>query len=155
MTTYEAIYPTSSDASSGDGAAILTLRVQHAGLRAVVTEALRAALPVVRVLSDDAPGADGAPVLEVRASADVDPGLHVEEDNPIWASLRRTRRLLSAGEAAMGIRHSLNNPLTAILAEAQLLELEDLPEEHAASVKRIVEQCRRMVAITRGLEGTL
>jgi signal transduction histidine kinase len=120
-----------------------------------VVEALRAAVPVLRVVSDDSPEAMRAPSVEVQASAGVNPGPHIEEDHPIWASLRRTRRMLSAGEAAMNIRHSLNNPLTSILAEAQLLELEDLPPDHAASVRRIVEQCRRMVVITRGLEGTL
>ncbi|MDX2183431.1 MAG: histidine kinase dimerization/phospho-acceptor domain-containing protein [Gemmatimonadaceae bacterium] len=56
------------------------------------------------------------------------------------------------GPAAVALRHALNNPLTAILAEAQLLQLEPLPPEQAQSVARIVEQCRRLVAITRKLE---
>ncbi|MCU0624076.1 MAG: hypothetical protein MUF53_09460 [Gemmatimonadaceae bacterium] len=57
-----------------------------------------------------------------------------------------------AGPEAVALRHALNNPLTAILAEAQLLQLEALPEDHRAAVDRIVEQCRRLVAITRRLE---
>ncbi len=57
-----------------------------------------------------------------------------------------------AGPEAVALRHALNNPLTAILAEAQLLQLEPLPDEQRAAVDRIVEQCRRLVAITRRLE---
>jgi signal transduction histidine kinase len=56
------------------------------------------------------------------------------------------------GPRAVALRHALNNPLTAILAEAQLLQLESLPADHRAAVDRIVEQCRRIVAITRQLE---
>lgn len=56
------------------------------------------------------------------------------------------------GPEAVALRHALNNPLTAILAEAQLLQLEPLPDEQRAAVDRIVEQCRRLVAITRQLE---
>lgn len=57
-----------------------------------------------------------------------------------------------SGPRAVALRHALNNPLTAILAEAQLLQLESLPPDHRAAVDRIVEQCRRIVAITRQLE---
>lgn len=56
------------------------------------------------------------------------------------------------GPGAVALRHALNNPLTAILAEAQLLQLEPLADEHQAAVERIVEQCRRLVAITRRLQ---
>jgi signal transduction histidine kinase len=154
MPTFEGIYPTDSAPSSGEAAMTVTIRAAHVGLRAVVVEALHAAVPSLRVVSDDEVGAASAPSLFADSST-VAPtfGVHIEEDHPVWASLRRTRRLLRAGEAASGIRHALNNPLTAILAEAQLLQLEDLPEEHAASVCRIVEQARRMVNITRTLEG--
>jgi len=59
---------------------------------------------------------------------------------------------LPSGPEAVALRHALNNPLTAILAEAQLLQLEALKDEHRAAVDRIVEQCRRLIAITRQLE---
>lgn len=48
-----------------------------------------------------------------------------------------------------GLAHSLNNPLAGLLAELQLLELEDLPPEHRASVERAIELCRRIVRIVR------
>lgn len=68
-------------------------------------------------------------------------------------ALRHNQRLLAAGELAMRLQHSLNNPLAALLAEAQLLELEELAPEHEASVKRIIELTRRVVEVVRGLDG--
>ena len=67
-------------------------------------------------------------------------------------SLRRVQQLIALGEVTSRIQHTLNNPLTALLAEAQLLEMEPLDEEQLASVRRIIDQCRRVVAMVRGLE---
>jgi signal transduction histidine kinase len=67
--------------------------------------------------------------------------------------LRQTQRLMAAGELALRLQHSLNNPLAALLAEAQLLELEPLAAEHRASVERIIELSRRVVEVVRGLDG--
>ena len=71
----------------------------------------------------------------------------------IVASLHRLRALVAAGEIAAGLQHRLNNPLAALLAEAQLLELEPLTPEHLASVQRIVELCRRVIEVSRAIEG--
>ena len=68
-------------------------------------------------------------------------------------ALRHNQRLIAAGELAMRLQHSLNNPLAALLAEAQLLEMEELAPDHRASVKRIIELCRRVVGVVRGLDG--
>jgi len=68
-------------------------------------------------------------------------------------SLRQTQRLIAAGELAMRLQHSINNPLAALLAEAQLLELETLAPDHRESVERIIELCRRVVDVVRGLDG--
>lgn len=68
-------------------------------------------------------------------------------------SLRQTQRLIAAGELAMRLQHSLNNPLAALLAEAQLLELETLAQDHRESVERIIELCRRVIDVVRGLDG--
>ena len=51
------------------------------------------------------------------------------------------------------LRHALNNPLAALLAEAQLLELEELTDEQRQSVERMVALCRRMVGIVRALDA--
>lgn len=53
------------------------------------------------------------------------------------------------------IRHMLNNPLTALLTEAQLLQLEELPEEQKQSVDRIVELCRRTIDAVKQLDNVL
>ena len=66
--------------------------------------------------------------------------------------LRRTQRLLAAGEIALGLQHAMNNPLTAVLAEAQLLEMETLPAEAMTAVRRIIESTRRLVALVRKLD---
>lgn len=68
-------------------------------------------------------------------------------------ALRDTQRLIAAGELVMRLQHSLNNPLAALLAEAQLLELESLSAGHRESVERIIELCRRVIEVVRGMDG--
>ena len=70
-----------------------------------------------------------------------------------WQELRRLQQLVAAGQVALGLRHALNNPLSALLAEAQLLEMEPLGEEYLEAVRRILELCRRLITIVRRLEG--
>jgi signal transduction histidine kinase len=73
---------------------------------------------------------------------------------PIQHELRRTQQLIAMGEATSRIQHTLNNPLTALLAEAQLLEMEEtLSDEHRGAVKRIIELCRRLVVMVRALDS--
>lgn len=76
-----------------------------------------------------------------------------DELGPIQKELRRTQQLVAMGETTARIQHTLNNPLTALLAEAQLLEMEDLADEHRAAVKRMIELCRRLVVMVRGLDS--
>lgn len=88
------------------------------------------------------------PALERALGAgDAGPGFAAAHDE-----LRRTQRLVAAGEIALGLQHSMNNPLTAILAEAQLLEMEELTPEIRTAVGRIVENTRRLVALVRKLD---
>lgn len=49
----------------------------------------------------------------------------------------------------------LNNPLTALLTEAQLLQLEELPAEQKQSIDRIVELCRRTIDAVKQLDNVL
>jgi len=52
------------------------------------------------------------------------------------------------------VQHSLNNPLAALLAEAQLLAMETtLDPEHLAAVDRMTELVRRLIALVRGLDS--
>lgn len=62
------------------------------------------------------------------------------------------QQLAAAGAVALDMRHQINNPLAALLAEAQVLGLEPMAPEHHAAVERIVELCRRMVALIRELD---
>ena len=71
----------------------------------------------------------------------------------ITSSLRRLQATIAAGEMARGLQHKLNNPLAALLAEAQLLEIESLPAEPHAAVGRIVELCRRVIDVSRSIDG--
>lgn len=70
-----------------------------------------------------------------------------------WVELRRTQQLVAAGEIAVRLQHALANPLTALLAEAQLLEMEELPDELRGAVLRILEQCRRTITVARRLDN--
>jgi signal transduction histidine kinase len=52
------------------------------------------------------------------------------------------------------VQHALNNPLAALLAEAQLLAMETtLDPEHRAAVDRMTELVRRLIALVRGLDS--
>jgi signal transduction histidine kinase len=65
----------------------------------------------------------------------------------------RARRLIAAGEIAIGFQHSLNNPLAGILAEAQLMQLDPMPPEQHAALERIVVLCRRIIELGKSLDG--
>ncbi|MBC7896222.1 MAG: hypothetical protein H7066_12480 [Cytophagaceae bacterium] len=69
------------------------------------------------------------------------------------ASLRRLQTVIASGQIAARLQHRLNNPLAALLAEAQLLELEPLAPDHATSVRRMIELCRRIIEETKSIEG--
>jgi signal transduction histidine kinase len=50
-------------------------------------------------------------------------------------------------------QHKLTNPLAALLAELQLLQMEStLADDHRAAVDRITELVRRIIALVRDLE---
>lgn len=58
-----------------------------------------------------------------------------------------------ASEIAGRVQHALNNALAALMAEAQLLELEELTPPQGAAVRRMVDFCRQMALIVRELDG--
>src|SRR5690348_8622573 len=73
------------------------------------------------------------------------------EGNPALAEVAQARRIFAAGQAVLSLQHSINNPLAALLAEAQLLEMDELTKEQHDSVERMIELCRRIVALVRRL----
>lgn len=86
---------------------------------------------------------------------DDEDGMTGEDDD--LAQLREevagTRRLLAFAEHAGRVPHALNNPLTALLAEAQLLQLEELGPEQRAATERIVELARRVIGLVREFQA--
>lgn len=75
-------------------------------------------------------------------------------EDPASLELQRARRVVAMGESARNVQHAMNNPLTALLAEAQLLELEPLAEENLRAVGRIIELARRVAKVARRLDGS-
>ena len=75
------------------------------------------------------------------------------ELEPPARELHRVRTQYVRGEAVRMLQHAINNPLTALLAEAQMLELDPLTDEQRHSVERMVELARRLVAFTRRLDA--
>jgi signal transduction histidine kinase len=146
---------------SGDGSAMLrdleTVRARGGLAPAVLIGSAAAAADLARVgdvvvvpaegLGTSLPNAVTEIALRV-ASRSGDPGARV-----LWQAVDDTRRLLAAGRIARRVKHDINNPLAALLAEAQLLELEDLGDEAKAAVGRIVELTRRIIDQARQLEG--
>lgn len=56
---------------------------------------------------------------------------------------------MSKEERPKGLQHSLNNPLAALLAELQLLEMEELTAEQRDGVERALGLVRRVIQIVR------
>lgn len=78
---------------------------------------------------------------------------HYNSDEEVAVrELSRVRAQYALGEAARTLQHAFNNPLTALLAEAQLLEGEAMDDEHRAALARILELTRRLVTVSRRLE---
>jgi signal transduction histidine kinase len=151
------------DASSNEAAALATLRTLRArGFKAPTICVVaggssrdsvdRARLGISHTLE--------APTLAVMLPEALRQATRLDElalTHPALAqtlrTLRQTQRMLAAGEIALKLQHSLNNPLAALLAEAQLLELEELVPDHRRSIERIIELSRRLIEVTRTLEG--
>jgi signal transduction histidine kinase len=72
---------------------------------------------------------------------------------PVPADVARTQRLLAAGELAFGLQHALNNPLTALMTEVQLLLMEAPSPEVKAAADRMLDLVRRVAHITRSLDA--
>jgi hypothetical protein len=130
---------------------------KYTGPALVGAEPNYSARAVSELLGRLLPGADGALLLAgmlVEGSAGSDDVL-VDLDAeaaPARRELARVRRLYFAGEGAHAVHHAMNNTLTALQTEAQLLELEPLAEEHRRASTRIVELTRRLTIVMRRLD---
>jgi signal transduction histidine kinase len=65
-----------------------------------------------------------------------------------------TSKVKELAEAVGEVQHEMNNPLAALLAESQLLELDPaLSDEQRQSVRRIVDLARRVIVSSRKLDA--
>ena len=68
--------------------------------------------------------------------------------------MTQTNKVRELSDAVGQVQHEMNNPLAALLAESQLLELDPtLTGEQRESVKRIVDLARRVIASSRKLDA--
>src|SRR5439155_17995617 len=63
----------------------------------------------------------------------------------------QTEKLAGVGEFVAGVTHELNNPLTAVIRFAELLQNSNLSQEHRGYVRRIVDGVGRCHKIVRSL----
>jgi two-component system NtrC family sensor kinase len=75
----------------------------------------------------------------------------LEELKRTQAQLIHAERLAAIGELAAGVAHEINNPLTTILGEIQLLLLEELPARARERLKIVVEEGARTARIVQNL----
>lgn len=151
-----------ADAAVIDGGAIPRVTVET--LRVLRARGFAAPALLVTAAPDDAAlraTADSLGVPAVaRARIDGSPSelalaltAALDNEPAVTAELRQARRIFAAGQSALSLQHAINNPLAALLAEAQLLQLEELSAEQRGSVDRMVELCRRIVTLVRRLDA--
>ncbi|HKS07754.1 MAG TPA: histidine kinase dimerization/phospho-acceptor domain-containing protein [Gemmatimonadaceae bacterium] len=68
-------------------------------------------------------------------------------------ALARARRMMAAGQIAFGLQHAFNNPLSALMAEAQLLQMDAPNDEVRQCADRMVQLVRRLTELSRSLDA--
>jgi len=74
-----------------------------------------------------------------------------EREKELHRELNLTSRLASIGEVAAGITHEINNPLTGVIAFAQMLMQMDVPENMKEAVEVINDGAERVAGIVEKL----
>lgn len=87
---------------------------------------------------------------ELTASA-ITMRLEMAEQRKVYQKLLQSEKLASLGEALAGIAHEINNPLTAILGYAYLLDQEQDPAALRNSTAIITAEAQRAADLIRGL----
>jgi signal transduction histidine kinase len=79
--------------------------------------------------------------------------LMVESEGALQAAISRARRLIAAGEVALKLQHDFNNPLAALMAEVQMLQIDAPNPDVLATATRMLELVRRLTVLSRSLDG--
>jgi signal transduction histidine kinase len=77
----------------------------------------------------------------------------VSSDGGTARGIESGDRVTTLQKRAARLQHSMNNPLAALLAEGQLLSMEQaLTAEQRESVDRMIELTRRVIALVREMD---
>ncbi|MGH7546416.1 MAG: histidine kinase dimerization/phospho-acceptor domain-containing protein [Gemmatimonadota bacterium] len=127
---------------------------------AVIVKALPDPLSVVALLPPQTPElslrlAEAGVAVQLPAAVPVDALRPLVERLRARSSTDDAEQLRKLEAAVSHARHELNNPLTSILAEAQLLQMDaaSLSEEAQKSVKTIHEMAIRIRDVVRSLQS--
>jgi len=75
----------------------------------------------------------------------------ITERNQMEKQLIQAEKLSSLGEIISGVAHELNNPLTAIIGNAEMLVLKAIPDDIRSRLDVIVKESMRSARIVQGL----
>ncbi|HYV97361.1 MAG TPA: histidine kinase dimerization/phospho-acceptor domain-containing protein [Gemmatimonadaceae bacterium] len=56
-------------------------------------------------------------------------------------------------QLVLNLQHALNNPLTALLAEVQMLQMEAATDDERETADRLLQLVNRMTETVRSLDG--
>ncbi|MBW2307822.1 MAG: PAS domain S-box protein [Deltaproteobacteria bacterium] len=99
----------------------------------------------IRLASSPVRNSEGTLVAVIKIIEDI------TEKKQIQERLLQSEKLAVIGEIISGVAHELNNPLTAVLGYAQMLQWEEDPGEKKRQLKLIEEQALRSAKIIQNL----
>jgi PAS domain S-box-containing protein len=86
-----------------------------------------------------------------RQSLHDDLQTQIEALRAAQARLVQSEKLAAVGELVAGVTHELNNPLTAVLLYAQLIQQQEIPPELARLAEKIASEAMRAASIVHGM----